>query len=51
VANENSNIVEMCGGQYHSMFLKSNGKVYTFGRNNVNILINEIRMDNLGMVP
>jgi len=31
----NSNIIQIAAGQYHTMFLRSNGRAYGFGRNNV----------------
>ena len=33
--SENENIIKISAGQYHSLMLKKNGKVYSFGKASV----------------
>jgi alpha-tubulin suppressor-like RCC1 family protein len=33
---ENDNVIKIAAGQYHSVFLKNDGRVFTIGRNDVN---------------
>jgi alpha-tubulin suppressor-like RCC1 family protein len=34
-----SNIVDIAAGEYHSLILTDNGRIYSFGQNNVRILL------------
>jgi alpha-tubulin suppressor-like RCC1 family protein len=43
LSQQNSKIIDFCSGAYHTMMLKSDGKVYSFGRNLVKFNISHYK--------